>query len=201
MKERNSQWSAVDWKNAYEDEIKKATHFVRFETKASTLKVFEKLALKFPDINPFLFMQANSPSRRDWFRKTKTGWSKMKYPFPNMLGSQSAIDHYNKFIRQGIKVAVPRRDAITNAVAHSVTNLKKCRIPEDDYEGIWDLYIMENVSPYYIVMRKDMRQWISSEMRKGEITMEEKKVLDNTEKMLYGYSGLNIELKKIMKGK
>jgi hypothetical protein len=193
-KDLRPKWSAAIWCEAYEEMIQRTTHFLNFRCKPSTMSVFQKLAEKYTNVNPYLFMTANSPQYRDWT------WIKSKYPYPNMLCGAVAVDYYNKFIKQGITTAIPRREAILKAVESSCTILKKCKISAEDYEGIWDLYVLEQISPYYIASNKDMNKWISSRLRKQEITMDEKKVLDNALKIVYSFSGLNIDINKIMKG-
>jgi hypothetical protein len=199
-KASQSNWTVEDWKTAYEDMVRKATKFTRYETKKSTESVFERLLEKYPEVNPYLFIMANSPEYRDWWVKTKTGFSKRKYPFPNQLSGDKALRHYKQFVRQGITTVVPRKQAIINSVKSSMFILKKCRIALNDYDSIWDMYVINEVSPYLIVMLPGINKWISSKMRKNEISIEEKKVLDSVEKVLYSYHGLNIELNEILKG-
>lgn len=202
MREKNLklEWLNTDWKEAYEEMVQRSTGFLRFHTKATTMAVFSKLVLMYPDVNPFLFLEANSPQKRDWWIKDKGDWVKMKYPFPNQLSGAKALQFYKKYLKQGIKTAVPRKCAIRDAVKSSMFTLKKCKVRIDEYEAIWDLYVTEYISPYFIVSNKPMKKWISSRMRKGEISLEEKQVLDNFEKIVYSYSGLNIDLNEILKG-
>jgi hypothetical protein len=193
-KDSSPQWSAEEWCEAYSEMVRKVTGYLGFNTKSTTFSIFQSLALKYPLVNPFLFMTANSPQYRDW------SWFKNKYPYPSMLSGDTAVDYYNKFIKQGITTAIPRKEAIIKAVESSCMILKRCKISAEDYEGIWDMYILGQISPFYIACNREMNKWISSRLRKQEISMEEKKILDKATKVIYTYHMLNVEIHKIMKG-
>ena len=200
MKEKTSQWTSEDWIEAYEDMVRKATNYVGYSCSAKTAKLFDKLAEKHEGINPYLFIAANSPQYREWWTKSKGKWKQQKYPFPHQLYSEKCMEHYQKFLSKGIKTAKPRQEAIYDAVVSSQEVLKKCKVSNTDFQTVWDLYTTDYISPYYIVMLKSMRKWININMRSGEITMENKKVLDSCEKVLEGYVGLSNKLYEIMKG-
>lgn len=201
MNEKDSKWTYEDWIEAYEDEMRRVLKYTGFSCTPKSAKVFSTLASRYPEVNPYLFMAANSPERREWWIKKNDKWVKQKFPFPNQLYGKKCIENYKLFLERGIKIAKPRQEAILEAVKSSQQVLRKCRITENDFQEIWDMYSTDYISPYYVVLIKPMRKWLNIQMRKGEISLNEKKVLDDAEKVIDGYPRLSNKLFEIMKGK
>lgn len=201
MSVKDSQWTSEDWREAYEDTVRKTLGYVGFSCNAKSAKIFNNLVEKYAGINPYVFMAANSPERREWWTKKKDKWVKQKYPFAFQLYSKKCLEYYQTFLKRGIKIAKPRQDAILEAVESSIRVLRKCRITENDFQGIWDMYSTDYLSPYYVVLVKPMRKWLNIQMRKGEVSLEEKQVLEDAEKVIEGYPRLSNKLFEVMKEK
>jgi len=185
------------WKEAYDEAVRKITQYEGFQSKS--WEVFEKLSVKFPNVDPFAFISCNFPPYRTWWKKNGDKWVEIKYPFPMMLLGPRALEHYEKHRNKLLNETGSRKEAIIKAVEGSMKRLTACKTPIMDFQRVWDLYSVGVVSPYLVLMLPNMRQWIQAQMKAKLITIEEWHTLMQKEKVLDSYNGLNIELAEMVR--
>jgi len=201
MKDTKSQWSEASWKIAYEEAVQLVTHWNGYKASPKLTPLFKGLCNKYPEYNPFLFMKANFPPYRECFTKKNGVWASVKYPTPSVLYGENSVKHYKRFLNQGLTYAVSNKEAIIRTFKNSLVVLKQCNVELDDFYRVWDFYKIDKVSPYVILMIPEMKKWLGIQLKKKEITLDEMKLIEEKEIVLYRYTGLVVELDKIMKGK
>lgn len=189
------------WKEAYEDEVRRILGYQRYSV--SNDLPFIKLAEKWKDVDPVLFVQANFPPYRTSWKKNKSGeWVELKFPYPaTLLGNKARACYEKHVIKRGITSALTRREVIINSVESGLSKMRSTDTMLTDYQKVWDLYKVGVLSPYLVLLLPGMRQWVQSQMRRKEIYFEEWEQLLKKEKVLDSYqdSGLNIELSNIIR--
>ena len=187
------------WCEAYEDAVRKAIQYPKYKVKSTT--PFVKLAEKWVDFDPVVFMQANFPPYRTAWQPKHGKWVEAPYPFALTLLGDRSKEFYLKYSKEsGITSGATRREAITNAVTEGLRKLSIAATSITDFQRVWDLYGVGMVSGYLLLLIPGMRAWIQKQMRKSEITLQEWSELREKEKVLDAYDGLNIELFKLIKG-
>ena len=186
------------WCEAYEDVVRKILGFPRY--KAKDAMVFVKLAEKWPDVDPVVFVQANFPPNRIAWQRKHDKWVEAPYPFASVLLGSRSKEFYVKYCKaSGVTTGATRREAITNAVTEGLRKLSVTQTSLVDFQRVWDLYDIKMVSSYLLLLLPGMREWIQKQLRKGEITIQAWNELREKEKVLDAYPGLNIELFKLIK--
>ncbi len=200
MKEKTSKFVTDDWIKAYEEQVQRATGYTNYSVKTSSIPMFLKLESFYPDVNPYLFMEAVFPPYCTWRvkRRRGTGYRSIPYPYPNMLVSKYAEDSYHRHLRRGIKNVRSREESILEEVKSSVEKLTVLQIKFTEYDHIYDLYEDGMISSFFLIMLHGFMTWLAAQTRKKKIKFEKYSELMKKREVLLKYNGLQKKIKEII---